>query len=94
MVSPRPVQGKDTITPIIKFIAHDLRDKRKESVYRTSKECGLRPDVINKIESLQGKSSAESVIQYVASYNARFPESAYIAWFNAGQIIRQQEIFK
>lgn len=94
MVSSRPQQIKDTVTPLIKFITHELRDKLKESYYKTSKESGLRPDVIKKIESLHVKASADSVIRYIGSYNARFPMSAYCAWYNAGQLIRNQNLFK
>lgn len=93
MVSPTPKENKDSLSAVINYIYHDLRIKRKESVYRTSKESGLRPDVISKIESLHGNSSFDSIRRYIESYNIRFPQSAYIGWYNAGQLIREQQLF-
>lgn len=82
------------IKKLVGLIAKDLRHSRNESVYRTSKESGLRPDVINNIESGQIDGRAISLARYIDSYCNRFPASAYKMFYNMSIDVAQQNVFK
>lgn len=78
---------------IVKLIKHDLRDCRKESVYATSKASGLRPDVINSIESESAPlGRAQSLCTYIDSYSSRYPASAYKMFYNAAIEVAQTKL--
>lgn len=86
------IKNKTITQNLMEAIYHDLRDVRKESVYVTSKESGLRAEVINKLESVEIKGSAESLCRYIDSYCRRFPSSAYKMLYNLSIVVAQAKI--
>lgn len=68
---------------IVADVKHFLRGVKKESVYRTAQESGLRQEVIKRLESGQLKGTAESLDTYLSSFAARYPEMAYRAFYQA-----------
>lgn len=72
-------------------MAWDLRLDRQETVYRTAKESGLRPESINKIESLPVSGSARNLSRYIDSYCQRFPSEAYRLLYRAIENMSQSK---
>lgn len=62
---------------LICHVSRHLRAGLKESYYRTSKECGLRPETIKKLESAPMSGSADALCIYLDSFCKRFPQVAY-----------------
>lgn len=83
------------IEKLIEQIKKDLRQgKHTESIYATSKASGLRADVINAIEDKNVRGKAVSLAAYIDSYCKRFPETAYILFYNAASEVAQGQIIK
>lgn len=75
------IKGSDEIIiKLVEVIRHSLRDKKCESVYVTSKQSGLRPDVINRIE--RGEGSLRHASTYVESFCRRFPAEGRNLFYN------------
>lgn len=75
------IKGSDEIIiKLVGVIRHSLRDKKRESVYVTSKQTGLRPDVINRIE--RGEGSLRHASTYVESFCRRFPSEGSNLFYN------------
>lgn len=81
---------------LVVAIRHDLRDKRKESRYETSRRSGLRQEVIGRIEDGAAKSSpagsSESLCRYIDSYCSRFPAEAHRMFYNLSMLVAKQQI--
>lgn len=85
---------KDVLKRILGAIRHDLRDKRDESLYRTSKESGLRIETIKKIESGCLKASVGALAIYIDSYCRRFPAASMKIFYNLSILVSQTDCFK
>lgn len=75
------------------LLKHDLRVKKKESIYATSKASGLRAEIIKKLEDKDHKGSAESLIDYIESYLNRFPQDGYFLWYSVCCKMREIDMF-
>lgn len=79
------IAGKnEIIMKLVSVIRHQLRDKDKESVYVTSKQTGLRPDVINRIE--RGDGSLRHASTYIESFCRRFPAKGRNLWYDMSML--------
>lgn len=68
---------KKVVEKLMSSIKKDLRERRRETYYATSKASGLRPEVIKKLEAKPMQGKAESLATYINSYCSRFPNTAY-----------------
>lgn len=85
--------NKKVIEKIMIAIRQYLRGKLNETVYKTAKESGLRPEVIKKLEDNEIKGTAESLCRYIDSFCSRFPQESYRIFYNVLIIITQKDIF-
>lgn len=82
---------KSVVEKVVETIKHDLRSVKKESLYVTSKETGLRPEVIKKIENVPIQGKAESLVIYIDSYCSRFPAAAFKLLYEAATLAGQKK---
>ena len=68
---------KNVVDKLMDYIRMDLRERRKESYYATSKASGLRLEVIKNLEAKPVKGKAENLAIYINSWSSRFPNTAY-----------------
>lgn len=68
---------KKVVEKLMDYIRRDLRGRKKETYYATSKASGLRPEVIKNLEAKPMKGKAESLAIYINSWSSRFPNTAY-----------------
>lgn len=86
------MSNRDILQFIISMMAHELRARRHESYYMTSKVSGLRMETIKKIEAYKG-GSFSSIGRYMTSFCRRYPSVGYSVMYNAGLESAQQRLF-
>lgn len=85
---------KNAVDKLMDYIRSDLRDRRKETYYATSKASGLRPEIIKNLEAKPMKGKAESLATYINSWCCRFPNTAYHVLYDiAVSTGQQKELF-
>lgn len=88
---------KSIFYEIVKAMTHHLRSKVKESYYETAKSSGLRIDTIRMVEhcaeweDATAVGAASSWRRYIDSFCERFPDAAYIIFYNLSIAVAQRK---
>lgn len=77
---------------IVMAISRDLRCHENESYYKTAQECGMRSEVVKKLEDTEIKGSAAMLCRYIDTYCKRYPSRAYKMFYNASIAVAQSNI--